>query len=147
MILKRILIAVVALVLMMQFFRIDKRNPIAEPSEDFINRVKPDAEITALLKSACYDCHSYTTEYPWYSDIAPVSWWLKHHINEGREELNFSAWGSYTERKAEHKLEECAELVEEGEMPLSSYTWTHKDAKLTAIQKEKLAGFFNSLRK
>ncbi len=147
MILKRILIAITALLLLIQFFGIDKTNPIAEPSEDFIEMVKPDAETTALLKSACYDCHSYQTKYPWYSNIAPVSWWLKHHIDEGRDELNFSKWGSYSEKRRNHKLEECEELVEAGEMPLDSYTWTHGDAKLTAEQRQKLSTFFGKLRK
>ncbi len=142
MLLKRILIGVVALLLLMQFFRIDKSNPISEPSEDFIAIVQPDTSITHLLKVACYDCHSNNTAYPWYTNIAPVSWWLKHHINEGREELNFSKWGAYTTKKRDHKLEECIELVGDAEMPLDSYTWIHKDAKLTKEQRIQLAEFF-----
>ena len=76
--------------------------------------------MTTLLESACYDCHSYKTKYQWYSNIAPVSWWLGHNVEEGREHLNFSTWGNYPTEKAEHKLEECAEEVDEGEMPLNS---------------------------
>lgn len=144
---KRILVALLALVLIMQFFRIDKTNPAVVASEDFIAITQPDAETTSILKRACYDCHSNTTVYPWYSNIAPVSWWLKHHVNEGREELNFSKWGSFSDKKKDHKLEECIELVKEGEMPLESYTWSHKEAVLTMDEKAKLTSFFSGLRK
>lgn len=106
----------------------------------------PSDEVKALIKGACYDCHSNATVYPWYSEVAPVSWWTKHHVNEGREELNFSVWADYSLKKADHKLEECAEEVEEGKMPLDSYTWTHGDADLNEKQRELLEDFFNSKR-
>lgn len=99
-----------------------------------------------MLNNACYDCHSNTTVYPWYSQIAPVSWWLKRHIDEVRAELNFSEWGDYSAKKADHKLEECGEKVEKGAMPLNSYTWTHRDAKLSADQRKVLTEFFEKLR-
>ena len=143
---KKILIGVLAVFIIMQFFRIDTSNPKVEPGKDFIAIVQPSAEVKVLLKSACYDCHSHTTVYPWYSQIAPVSWWLKDHVDEGKEHLNFSIWGDYSAKKADHKLEECGEEVEEGEMPLSSYTWAHSEAKLTDQQRKTLAQFFNGLR-
>ncbi len=144
---KKILIGLGASVLLIQFVRIDKTNPPLTPEKDFIAITQPDEEVQSLLNSACYDCHSNTTSYPWYSNIAPVSWWLKHHVDEGRDELNFSKWGDYNEKRADHKLEECIELVKEGEMPLDSYTWTHGDAKLNNEQRAKLTTFFQSLRK
>lgn len=129
-----------------QFFRIDKSIPKYNKNKDLISLTNPPEQIETLLKSSCYDCHSYETNYPWYSNIAPISWWIGHHIDEGREHLNFSEWGNYTAKKAEHKLEECAEETEEGEMPLSSYTITHSDAKLTHEEIELLEEWFESER-
>lgn len=144
---KKVLIGIVVVFVGMQFFRIDKTNPSVDINKDFIVMTNPDEEVQNILNVACYDCHSNTTSYPWYTNIAPVSWWLKHHIDEGREELNFSNWGDYNEKRSDHKLEECIELVKEGEMPLSSYTWTHGEAKLSHEQRVKLTTFFQSLRK
>jgi len=143
---KKVGLALLVIFLIMQFFRIDKSAPQVDPKLDFLEMTNPSDEVKALIKDACYDCHSYETVYPWYSNIAPVSWWTKHHVDEGREELNFSVWAEYSLKKADHKLEECAEEVEEGEMPLSSYTVTHSEAKLSKEQKESLEEFFNSKR-
>jgi len=128
-----------------QFIRIDKTNPKVEKSKDLISIYKPSDEIEGLIRTACYDCHSFETTYPWYSNIAPVSWWLKHHVDEGRSELNFSIFGEYSEKKANHKLHECAEEIEKDKMPLPSYLYTHGDAELTKKQKEKLANWFESI--
>jgi hypothetical protein len=143
---KKVLIALVLLFLIIQIFRIDKSNPAIEPSSDFLSITKPSAEVTGLLMSACYDCHSNSTKYPWYTNVSPVSWWIKHHVNEGRAELNFSEWAGYSSRKKDHKLDEAVEMIEGNEMPLDSYTWTHEEAKLNAEQKQTLIAFFNSLR-
>lgn len=140
--LRRILLVFLFAFVVLQFFRIDKTNPEVVAENDFIALTSPSEDVENLLRSACYDCHSNETKYPWYSNVAPVSWWLKHHVDEGREHLNFSEWGTYPEKKQNHKLDECAEEVEEGEMPLSSYTWTHSKAKLTAEQIELLENWF-----
>lgn len=142
---RRILIILLLSFAVMQFFRIDKSAPEVVKVKDFISMVQPDEATEKLLRDACYDCHSNETKYPWYSNVAPVSWWLQHHVEEGREHLNFSTWGDYDEETKNHKLHECEEEVEEGEMPLSSYTITHGDAKLSKEQKEELAEWFESL--
>ena len=111
---KKILVIVAILAVIIQFFRIDKENPPYEASSDFISVENAPEDIQIILKQACYDCHSHQTTYPWYSNVAPVSWWLKDHIDEGREHLNFSVWASYDAERREHKLEELAEEVEEG---------------------------------
>jgi hypothetical protein len=144
--LKKILIALVVLFILIQLFRIDKTNPVTDPSKDFMSVTDTPQEIASILNTSCYDCHSNSTVYPWYTNISPVSWWIKDHINEGREELNFSIWDTYTSRKKDHKLEEAIELVEAGEMPMESYIWMHGDAELKPEQKEKLIAYFNSLR-
>jgi hypothetical protein len=144
--LKNILLVVAILCIVAQFIRIDTQNPPIEADKDFIVATKAPEEVAMILKAACYDCHSNTTLYPWYSQVAPVSWWVKDHVNEARHELNFSEWFSFTEKRKAKKLEEAIEEVEEGEMPLSSYTWIHSSAKLNAIQRKKLADFFRTLQ-
>lgn len=143
---RNIILAVAALLLIAQLFRIDKTNAPVDPGKDFIHISKISDETASILKRACYDCHSDEVTYPWYTNIAPFSWWIKHHVNEGRHHLNFSIWGTYTSRRMDHKLEECVEMVEEGEMPMSSYTWMHKDAVLTKEQRDHLIAFFNGQR-
>lgn len=141
---KRFLLLLLLAFIVMQFFRPDRSNPKFEASNDLIAMTNPPKEIESLLRNACYDCHSNETRYPWYSNVAPVSWWLQNHIEEGREHLNFSNWGTFEVKKQNHKLHECEEEVEEGEMPLKSYTWTHGDAKLTSQQKKELAEWFEA---
>lgn len=143
---KRILITCLILLVIAQFFRIDKTNKISSPEKDILFITKSNAEISNILKESCYDCHSNEVMYPWYTNIAPVSWWIKHHVNEGTHHLNFSEWGNYASRKADHKLEECVEMIEEDEMPMSSYTAMHGNAVLTKQQRELLVKWFSSLR-
>ena len=143
---KKILYSLLAIVIIIQFSPIDKTNPEVNQPDDFIEITNPSLEITTMLKSSCYDCHSNETKYPWYSNVAPISWWVKQHIDEGRDELNFSEWGTFKEKRKDHKLEECYEMLEEGEMPLNEYTWTHSEAKLTSEQKKQLMGWFKETR-
>ncbi len=145
--LKKIILSLLVLLVLIQFIRIDKTNPPVDKSKDFITLTVPSTEVQGILLTSCYDCHSNETSYPWYTNVAPLSWWLKHHINEGREHLNFSEWGNYTEKRQQHKLDECIEEVLEGEMPLSSYTITHKDASLTPAQQQRLTAWIATLIK
>jgi hypothetical protein len=143
---KRVVVFLAIVLVLIQFFGIDKTNPAGDPSKDFMSLSNAPSDIASLLNKSCYDCHSNATVYPWYTNIAPVSWWLKDHVNEGREELNFSEWGNYSGRRQDHKLKEAIEQIEENEMPVASYTWMHSDSKLNSSEKEKLIAFFNSLR-
>ena len=143
---KNIGIFLVFLFLLIQSFRIDKNKEPVNPVTDFIVLTSANAEVANTLKIACYDCHSSQPTYPWYTNIAPVSWWIKHHIDEGSHHLNFSIWGTYKDKRKHHKLEECIEMVEEGEMPMSSYTLMHGEAKLTDAQKLQLVEFFKALK-
>lgn len=106
---------------------------------------RPAGDVEILLKGICYDCHSYQSKYPWYSNFAPLSWWIDDHIEEGREHLNFSIWGNYSAEKKEHKAEECVEEVGEGEMPLTSYQIAHADARLTDEERKLLTDWFATL--
>lgn len=143
---KKISLYVLITLVLIQAIRIDKTNEPVNRASDFLTVTQADNEIAGILKTSCYDCHSDEATYPWYTNIAPVSWWIKHHINEGRHHLNFSKWGTYSAKKADHKLEECVEMINEDEMPMGSYTIMHSNATLSFVQKEKLIAFFNSLR-
>lgn len=143
---KKIFLALLAFIIIIQFFKIDKTNPFSDSQKDmFVVESVPD-DVKILLNTSCFDCHSNTSSYPWYTNIAPVSWWIKHHINEGREELNFNEWGSYSIKRKLHKLEEIEEMIEEKEMPLPSYLWVHGEAKLTDQQRKKLIIWAKRLR-
>ena len=144
--LKNISIALIFILLMIQSIQIDKTIEPVNPATDFISVTAANTEVAGLLKTACYDCHSNQPTYPWYTNMAPVSWWIKHHINEGSQHLNFSIWGTYKDKRKNHKLEECIEMIEEGEMPISSYTLMHGEAKLTDAQKLQLVEFFKALK-
>ncbi len=130
----------------LQFFQIDKTNPVSDPELDFMNIVETPEEVATILKSACYDCHSNQTVYPWYTNLQPVAWWVKDHIDHGRSELNFSEWGNYNDRRIDHKLEESAEYVLNEEMPLPSYTWAHGNARLSDRDRMFLANWFEEQR-
>ena len=143
--LKYVLYGFIALVVIIQFFQIDKSPVPTEPSQDFITMTHPPVEIKELLKSVCYDCHSGSTQYPWYTYVQPVGWWIGHHIEEGQEHLNFAQWGTYNEKRQKHKVTECIEEVEEGEMPLNSYTWAHSEARLSKDQRDNLIAWFKTL--
>ncbi len=139
---KYALLGLLAFLVIAQLFRPDRSVPETPPEQDFLAITQPPVPIMEIIQTVCYDCHGHTTVYPWYAEIAPVSWWLQDHINEGRSHLNFSIWGSYSPKKAAHKLEECFEEVASGEMPLNSYTWMHANARLTEEQRSALVGWF-----
>jgi len=121
-----LMLLLVALVVI-QFIRPDKNNGGYESVMEFENDTKPSVQVASLLKENCYDCHSNQTQYPWYSEIAPISFFIAEHIKEGKEELNISNWRTYSLKKRDHKLEELIEKIEEKEMPLESYTLIHGD--------------------
>jgi Haem-binding domain len=130
---KKILIGLLAILVIIQFIR-PSRNEGSGLAANDISVVYADMpkEVHVLLQQKCYDCHSHSTKYPWYANIQPVAWWLADHVEEGKEHLNFSEFKSYDAEKAAHKLEEVVEEVAEGEMPLKSYTFIHRDAVVTA---------------
>lgn len=143
---KKILVILLVAFIMIQFFPIDKTNPPPTPGMDFLN-IKKTPEATAkIIRTSCYDCHSNETQYPWYSSISPVSWFVKNHIDEGRKHLNFSTFAVYESKQQLHKLEECIEMVEKKEMPLESYYIGHQNAKLTDEQRRQLAEYFKKTK-
>lgn len=143
---KKVIVVVLVAFIMIQFFPIDKTNPPPTPGMDFLKIKKTSPEIAKIINTSCYDCHSNESKYPWYSDIAPSSWFLKNHITEGRKHLNFSTFAMYEPKKQIHKLEECIEMVEKEKMPLDSYYLGHQDAKLTTEQRQELTKYFKKAK-
>lgn len=139
---KTILLILVGVLVLSQLVPVDRSVPEVDPAQDFLTAVNAPAEMASLIKDACYDCHSYQTEYPWYAKISPLSFWIQGHINGGRQHLNFSEWTAYPAEKAAHKLEECYEEVEELHMPMKSYTWLHPEAQLSEAQVGAMAQWF-----
>lgn len=121
-----LMIALGALIII-QFIRPEKNSEGYHTVAQFEKDAKVPASVAAIMKTNCYDCHSDQTQYPWYAEIAPVSFWLEEHIIDGKKHFNVSAWESYSAKKKDHKLDELIEYVEIGEMPLDSYTWLHGD--------------------
>lgn len=143
---KKIAWALLLVFVGMQFIRPEKNQDSSDHLAAFLSETNPPAEVRELLKTSCYDCHSNQTEYPWYNAVAPVSYWLADHVNEGKGHLNFSAWNTYEAKRKDHKLEEVVEMVEEGEMPLNEYTWTHEGARLTEAQRKAITEWAEKTR-
>ncbi|GAB4340511.1 MAG: heme-binding domain-containing protein [Calditrichia bacterium] len=120
-----ILNVLIVALLLIQFIPVKRNNPTETAALQ-----APEA-VAALLQRSCYDCHSNRTHWPWYSRIAPVSWLVSHDVQEGREELNFSQWGKYDDKKKNKMLHEIVEEVEKGKMPLKIYTLMHPHAKIS----------------
>lgn len=139
---KKILVILLVGFILLQFFPIDKNNPAPTPKMDFL-MIKNTPESTAnLIRTGCYDCHSNESKYPWYSNVQPFGWFLKDHIEEGRKELNFSTFATYEPKRQAHKLNEAAEQIEKGEMPIESYLLAHSEAKFSPAQKDQLVKYF-----
>ncbi|HEX6225546.1 MAG TPA: heme-binding domain-containing protein [Chryseolinea sp.] len=132
----KILLALAAVFVIIQFFRPEK-NLSNDESNSIKNAYVVPQHVETILQKACNDCHSNKTDYPWYANIQPVAWWLNNHIEEGKDELNFSTFTTRRIASQNHKFEEIVELVENGEMPLPSYTWLglHPEAKLSDEEK------------
>ena len=104
------------------------------------------ANVKASLQKACFDCHSNNTKYPWYAEIQPVGWYLTNHVRDGKRHLNFDEFMTYNAKKADHKMEELIESQTEGWMPMDSYTLIHKEAILTADEKNAIIAYAKSVR-
>jgi hypothetical protein len=143
---KRILIALLIIFIAIQFIRPAKNRSEGISANDISTKYPVPDSVQAILKVACYDCHSNNTRYPWYSEIQPVAWWLNNHIKDGKRGLNFSEFTSYRIKKQFHRLDDINKQVKKNEMPLSSYTLIHTDAKLTEGQKLAIAAWATSIR-
>jgi hypothetical protein len=134
---------IIVIFLLAQFIRprkvpciVDKKKTLCSPKN-----------VEKILIKACYDCHSDRVRYPWYFEIAPLSWTMAHHIKEGRKALNFSKWSDIPKDIKLKRLDRAIHTVGIGMMPLPSYKWIHKDAVLTKAEKQTLQKYFEFLKR
>lgn len=137
---KKIILLLSAIFIVLQFIPINRNNPPVEAD------LKAPEKVKLVLKKSCYDCHSNETHYPLYSYVFPASLFLAHHVEEGREELNFSNWEALSNSKKAKKAEDIVEVLEKKEMPLISYTIIHRDAVLSNEDSELLINWAKAIQ-
>jgi len=128
--LKRSLFAAVLLLIASQLVRPQKTNPTVNPAQTIQADLPVSTEVRTILERSCSDCHSDHTTWPWYTNVAPSSWLVINHVNEGRQKLNLSRWASYPNEKKSKLLEKMCKEVSDGGMPLTSYLLIHWGARL-----------------
>lgn len=145
---RKIVFIVLVIFLLMQLYQPARNTDGDQVLPSHITKVYtvPDS-INAVLATSCYDCHSNNTKYPWYSYIQPTRYFMERHISKGKKVLNFSEFGNYSKRRQESKLESMSKQVKSGKMPLSSYTWLHRNSKLTTQQKEMIINWIDTTLK
>lgn len=135
-------VIVVAVVLAIQVIPVERNVSTVPPGQSFERTEKVPANVAAILKVSCYDCHSNNTRYPWYSELQPGTWFMARHIKKGKEELNFDEFNNYSKRRKKAKIKSIISQIEKDEMPLKSYRMMHGNARLSADEKKELLDFF-----
>lgn len=145
-ILLRILIAILIIFIAIQFIRPDRNISGKILQTDISKTFNIPGDVHNLLKNACYDCHSNNTNYPWYSNIQPVGWFLADDVKNGKAQINFSEFGSLSKRRQISKLRGIETQIKDDAMPLPTYRLMHEDARLTDAQKELLINWIRKTR-
>ena len=135
-------VLVVAIVLVIQVIPVERNVSTVPPGQSFEKTEKVPANVAAILKVSCYDCHSNNSRYPWYSELQPGAWFMAQHIKKGRDELNFDEFNNYSKRRKKAKIKSIISQIEKDEMPLRSYRMMHGNARLSADEKKELLDFF-----
>ena len=138
-------VIVVAVVLAIQFIPVERNVSTVPAGQSFERTQKVPANVAAILKVSCYDCHSNNSRYPWYSELQPGAWFMARHIKKGKEELNFDEFNNYSKRRKKAKIKSIISQIEKDEMPLKSYRMMHGNARLSADEKKELLDFFNTI--
>ncbi len=139
-----ILLALLIVFILIQLIRPSKNQSSQVFPADITHVYAIPEDAQTILKNACYDCHSNNTHYPWYVNIQPIGWFMAGHIRNGKMELNFNEYGTYSSKRQRNKLRRVKEQIEEGKMPLSSYTLMHAEARLNADQKKLITEWIDS---
>lgn len=142
---KKILALFVVIIILLQFYPAQKPEVIFNNPNDLTTSSLIPEDVSILLKRACYDCHSNETKFPWYAKVAPSKWIVYKHINEGKEELNFSEWELNSKSDKAELLDEISTVLMDGEMPLEGYVLLHSEAKLTEAEKETIINWTDDL--
>ena len=138
-------VLVVAIVLVIQVIPVERNVSTVPAGQSFEKTEKVPANVAAILKVSCYDCHSNNTRYPWYSELQPGAYFMAQHIKEGKEELNLDEFNDYSKRRKKAKIKSIISQIEKEEMPLKSYRMIHGNARLSADEKKELLDFFNTI--
>jgi hypothetical protein len=141
---KKILLILLLVFIAMQFIQPAHNKSEQVLGTDFTKAYSVPDTIQLILKKACYDCHSNSSGYPWYSNVQPVAWIMARHISNGREKLNFSDFGSYSSRRQISKLKDIANQIKDNEMPIASYKMMHPDARLLQAEKKMIMNWMNA---
>ena len=145
-VLKIVAILLVVLVVGIQAIRPARTNPPIDESQTINAKTQMTSDVAAIFDRSCRDCHTNKTVWPWYTNVAPLSWWLSNHVSDGRRSLNMSEWGKLPNDRQERKLRQICDEVQDGVMPLSSYTPMHPAAKLSEPDKKTLCDWTDQER-
>lgn len=143
---KWLFIILVVSFLAIQFVRPARTNPAVDESQTIFARAQMTPPAAAIFNRSCADCHSNKTVWPWYTNVAPVSWFIVNHVNEGRQHLNLSEWGKLDRDRQSKKLQQICDEVSDGGMPLSTYTPLHPGSKPTAADVKALCDWTDAER-
>ncbi len=145
---RKILLGLAVVLVAMQAFR-PARNESATPAftapDDITVRFPTPPAVKQILATSCYDCHSNTTHYPWYAEVQPVGWWLAEHIKDGRKHVNFAEFGALAPKRQLKKLQAVSDEINDRAMPLPSYLFVHRNARLTDAQVSALDDWVKSV--
>lgn len=143
---KIIILVLFIIIIAIQFIQ-PARNQSGQVNQNSITKIySVPKKVQMILSVACYDCHSNNTRYPWYANIQPGSWWMASHIKEGKNGLNFDEFASYSNRLQQSKLKSIVNSINNGTMPLSSYTLIHKEAILSREDKMSIKNWVNTIK-
>ena len=132
---KYLLWVVLVIFVAIQFVPVDRENPIGDKNNDLLIVTQAPADVQVLMQNACYDCHSNQTIWPKYAYVAPISFIIVEHVEEGREHLNFSDWATYDREDHPYILKHMKKAIEKGAMPMAGYVKLHSDAEMTDERK------------
>lgn len=142
--LRWIVLVLAGLFAVIQLIRPARTNPPVDESRTIESHTQLTPEAAAILNRSCNDCHSNQTRWPWYTNVAPVSWFVINHVNDGRRQMNFSDWAQYDRSEQENYLKKICREVKSGDMPIHSYLWLHGDAKLSGEDVKFLCDWANN---
>ena len=144
---KKIFLWVLVGFVVIQFIPVDRSNKPVVKTQNFVDIYQTPQKVQELLKNSCYDCHSNETNFPNYAYVAPISWSIKNHINEGREHLNFSEWAGFNKDLKKNMLESTVADLKQNRMPLQGYIAQHPKARLSDAEKVVIVDYFEEILK
>lgn len=132
---KKILLGLLVVLIFIQFWHPVRNKSGRVMPDDITKTIAMPGEVQGILKKSCYNCHSNQTDYPWYTFVQPLHWYLNNHIQEGKAALNFNEFSAYSSRRQLNKLRAIESSIKDATMPLPSYTFIHRHAVLSEEEK------------